>query len=111
MHCAALDATVPAGRVIGFTDIDVVTTKEGPRLVLEMTGKVYSPGGADSNSWVLSGEPTLDLENQVLPTHLTTCATLVNRVPQVLNAEPGYVSVAELPRLQYMGGPIASHLS
>ncbi len=111
MHCAALDATVPAGRVIGFTDIDVVTTKEGPRLVLEMTGKVYSPGEADSNSWVLAGEPTLDLENQVLPTHLTTCATLVNRVPQVLNAEPGYVSVAELPRLQYMGGPIASHLS
>ncbi|MFC7765670.1 hypothetical protein [Leucobacter soli] len=47
----------------------------------------------------------------MLPTHLTTCATLVNRVPQVLNAEPGYVTVAGLPRLQYMGGPISSHLA
>jgi hypothetical protein len=111
MHCAALDTTVEAGRVIGFTDIDVVTTKEGPRLVFEMTGKVYTAGEADSNAWTLTGEPTLDLENQVLPTHLTTCATLVNRVPQVLNAPAGYVSVAELPRLRYMGGSISSHLT
>lgn len=110
MHCAALDTTVPAGRVIGFTDIDVVTTVEGPKLVFEMTGKVYVEGEADSNAWNLIGEPNLDLENQVLPTHLTTCATLVNRVPQVLNAAPGYVTVAELPPLRFMPGAIAGHL-
>lgn len=111
MYCTALQAVVPKGHVIGFTDIDTVVTEEGLRLVFEMTGKVYREGEADSNSWVLTGEPALDLENQVLPTHLTTCATLVNRIPQVLNAPPGYVTVAELPPLRYMAGPIAQHLT
>ena len=109
-YCKALDTTVPAGKVLGFTDIDTVRTKEGPVLILEMTGKVYVEGEADSNAWELTGEPNLDLENKVLPTHLTTCATLVNRVPQVLNADPGYVSVAELPPLRFMPGNIADHL-
>ncbi|QNN63896.1 dihydrodipicolinate reductase [Leucobacter denitrificans] len=110
-YCKALEMTVPAGKVLGFTDIDTVRTAEGPVLVLEMTGKVYVEGQADSNAWELKGEPDLDLENQVLPTHLTTCATLVNRVPQVLNAEPGYVSVAELPPLRFQPGNIADHLT
>lgn len=102
MRCAALEMTVPAGRVIGFTDIDTVRTREGVTLVLEMTGKVYLAGENDSNAWTLTGEPSLDLTNAVLPTHLTTCATLVNRVPQVLAAEPGYVTVAELPPLRFV---------
>lgn len=111
MRCGALDLTVTQGNVIGFTDIDVVKTAEGPTLALEMTGKVYAEGEADSNAWVLRGEPNLDLQNLVLPTHLTTCGTLVNRVPQVLNAPAGYVTIAELPRLRYMAGPIADHLT
>lgn len=110
LRCNALDTVVPAGRVIGFTDIDTVHTAEGPVLVIEMTGKVYAEGEADSNQWTLTGEPNLDLSNLVLPTHFTTCATLVNRIPQVLNAAPGYVTIAELPRLQFMPGALEAHL-
>lgn len=111
IRCNALDTVVPAGRVIGFTDIDTVHTAEGPVLVLEMTGKVYVEGEADNNEWTLTGEPNLDLANLVLPTHLTTCATLVNRIPQVLSAAPGYVTIAELPRLQFMAGSLGSHVT
>ncbi len=53
-------------------------------------GKVYAPGESDSNRWSLVGEPSLELHNDDLPTHLTTCSTLVNRIPDVIAAEPGY---------------------
>ncbi|MGK0720818.1 NAD(P)H-dependent amine dehydrogenase family protein [Leucobacter sp. W1478] len=108
--CAALDLTVQAGEVLGFTDIDIVETREGPVLMHEMTGKVYVAGESDSNEWTVEGEPTLSLLNSDLPTHLTTCATLVNRIPDVLNAAPGYVTIDQLPRLRYRPLPLAAYI-
>ena len=29
IYCKALDCEIPAGKVIGFTDVDEVTTREG----------------------------------------------------------------------------------
>jgi hypothetical protein len=101
LTCKALGTTVEAGRLIGFTDVDTVHTAEGPVLVLEMTGKVYAPGESDSNRWSLVGEPSLELHNDDLPTHLTTCSTLVNRIPDVIAAEPGYRTLDLLPPLRY----------
>lgn len=101
LHCTALGVDVPAGHVIGFTDIDTIRTAEGVELQLEMCGKVYQEGESDSNTWTIHGEPTVTLRNEDLPTHLTTCATLVNRIPQVLAADPGYATLDALPPLRF----------
>lgn len=101
LHCAALDTNVLAGRVMGFTDTDIVETTNGIGLTLKMTGKVYGPGESDSNEWTVVGEPSLNLVNTELPTHLTTCATLVNRLPDVIAALPGYLTPHMLLRLTY----------
>jgi len=108
LECKALEMTVEPGQVIGFTDIDTVTTEEGVTLVLEMTGKVYAPGEADHNTWTITGEPTLTLVNDTLPTHLTTCSTLVNRIPDVIAAEPGYRTLDHLPMLRHRARSLAS---
>jgi hypothetical protein len=100
-ECRALGLTVEPGQLIGFTDVDTVRTAEGPVLVLEMTGKVYSDTDNDGNYWTVIGEPTVELRNDVLPTHLTTCSTLVNRIPDVLAAEPGYRTLDQLPPLRF----------
>ena len=54
---------------------------------------VYGPDNADYNDWTIFGEPELNLRNEKVPTSWTTCATLVNRIPDVLSAPPGYVTL------------------
>src|SRR5215212_1154497 len=101
LYCSALDGKIPAGQVIGFTDVDEVATLQGITLRLEMTGKVYAEGETDSNAWEVRGEPTVRILSDNLATHYTTCATLVNCIPQFIVAEPGYQTIDALPQLQY----------
>lgn len=101
LHCAALGVDLEPGQVIGFTDVDEVTTAQGVTLRMEMTGKVYAEGETDGNEWEVRGEPSVRLRNDDLLTHYTTVSTLVNRIPQLRAAEPGYRTIDELPQLRY----------
>ena len=60
----ALDLTVEPGRVIGFTDVDTVSTEQGITLTFEMTGRLYLEGEADINDWTFTGEPELHLQTR-----------------------------------------------
>jgi 2,4-diaminopentanoate dehydrogenase len=106
----ALGVTVQPGRVIGFTDVDAVRTHEGITLTFEMTGRLYLPGEADINEWTVSGEPELRLSNPAVPTQMTTCTQLVNRIPDVINAPPGFITMEKLPRPRYRTYPLGMYL-
>ena len=108
--CRSLEVTVDAGRVIGFTDIDTVRTHEGIELVFEMTGRLYHEGEADVNDWTVTGEPELHLANPAVPTGMTTVTQLVNRIPDVINAPPGLITIEKLPRLRYRAFPLGAYL-
>ncbi len=111
LRSKSLDIEVPAGNVIGFTDIDEVETAQGPTLTFEMAGRLYREGEADINDWTITGEPELHLSNPRVPTQITTCTQLVNRIPDVINAEPGFVTVERLPKLRYRAFPLAQYLT
>jgi len=111
MQCHTLGLTVPAGRVIGFTDIDTIRTVEGLTFTFEMTGSVYKHGQGDINDWEIHGEPNLRVVNPIVPTQMTTCTQLVNRIPDVINAAPGFVTVDRLPQLKYRAFPLGSYLN
>lgn len=106
----SLGTTIPAGQVIGFTDVDVAETEEGPTLSFEMIGRVYKEGEADINEWSVQGEPELHLENPRVPTSVTTVGQVVNRIPDVINARPGFVTIEELPKLRYRAFPLHAYL-
>lgn len=119
----ALEITVPAGHVIGFTDTDEISTAEGPRLRFQLTGRLYGEReahgaaameaggpGNDDNQWTVSGEPDLRLLNPEVPGPVTTCAQYVNRIPDVIAAEPGFVTVDRLPQLRYRAFPLGQYL-
>jgi hypothetical protein len=106
----SVGVTVARGRVIGFTDVDTVHTHEGIELTFEMTGRLYYEGEADSNDWTVHGEPELHLSNPAVPTGTTTVTQLVNRIPDVINAPPGLITVEKLPRLRYRTFPLGVYL-
>ena len=108
---STLGITVQPGRVIGFTDVDTVITNEGITLVFEMTGRLYSEGEADINDWTVTGEPELRLINPAVPTGVTTVTQLVNRIPDVINAPPGFITIEKLPALRYRAFPLGMYLN
>jgi 4-hydroxy-tetrahydrodipicolinate reductase len=106
----SLRITVDSGKVIGFTDVDTVSTNEGISLTFEMTGRLYLEGEADINDWTVTGEPELHLSNPAVPTQTTTCTQLVNRIPDVINAPPGFITMEKLPRPRYRAFPLGLYL-
>ena len=41
---------------------------------------------------------------------MTTVTQLVNRIPDVINAPPGFVTIEKLPRLRYRAFPLSQYL-
>lgn len=108
----SLGRTIARGRLLGVVDTATIATVEGPRFTFEMTGCIYGPGVEDSNEWVVRGEPAeLHLRNERVPTRLATCTQVVNRIPDVINAPPGFVTVPELPRLRYRHLPLGHYIA
>ena len=106
----SLGITVDTGRVIGFTDVDTVRSHQGITLTFEMTGRLYLEGEADINDWTVTGEPELRLLNPAVPTGVTTCTQLVNRIPDVINAPPGFITIEKLPPLRYRTFPLGIYV-
>jgi 4-hydroxy-tetrahydrodipicolinate reductase len=98
----ALGQPIRRGCLLGVTDTATITTEEGPVFEFQQTGCVYGSGESDVNEWVVRGEPAeLRLRNDRVPTRLATCTQVINRIPDVINAAPGFVTVIDLPRLRY----------
>ena len=103
----SLGATISAGRMLGVVDAATLETREGPTFSFEMAGRVYREGEADTNEWLVRGEPSeLHLRNDGVPTRLITCTSVVNRIPDVINAEPGFLSLNKLPKPKYKHFPL-----
>ena len=102
IYCKALDCEIPAGAVIGFTDVDEVTTREGIRLRLEMTGKVYAEGRDRQQCLGGPGEQPTGAHPQRPPGYaLHDLRHAPEPHPQLLAAAPGYLTIDSLPRLRY----------
>ncbi|MDH6119702.1 dihydrodipicolinate reductase [Kitasatospora sp. GAS204B] len=107
----SIGVTFPKGTVVGFSDIDVLHTFEGITFTFEMSGYVYGSGESDVNKWVVRGEPDLYLDNTPVHGRTTTCTQWVNRIPDVINAPAGFVTLDQLPPLRYRPGPFHNYVS
>jgi 4-hydroxy-tetrahydrodipicolinate reductase len=97
----SLGRTIPAGHVLGVVDSTTVECAEGPRFTFSMEGSVYREGQTDVNEWIVHGEPELHLRNDTVPTRLITCTSVVNRIPDVILAPPGLVTLERLGKPRY----------
>lgn len=109
--CRSLNRTVPTGHLHGTVDTTEVETKEGPRFRFSMEGRVYKEGETDTNEWRVRGEPELQLRNDSVPTQFITCSSVVNRIPDVIRAAPGLITLDRLGKPSYKHGSLGRYLS
>ena len=101
IYSSTLDMTIKAGDATGMSAVVTTKTKEGITIESECIGKVYAPDEFDKNVWTVEGEPTTTITVEKPATVELTCATVVNRITDVIKAEPGYITTEKLGDLQF----------
>lgn len=96
-----LGMTIKKGDCTGMSAIVTTETKEGTTIISECIGKVYAPDEYDCNDWTIEGEPTTRVVIERPATPELTCASVINRIVEVLVAEPGYTTTDQMPENIY----------
>lgn len=107
---STLNMTVKAGNATGMSAVVTSQTQEGIVIESECIGKVYAPDEYDKNIWTVEGEPTTTIVVEKPATVELTCATIVNRLPDVINAEAGYVPTEQMGDLQARIKPLNEYV-
>ena len=107
---STLNMTVKAGDATGMSAVVTTKTKEGIIIESECIGKVYSKEDYDKNEWTVEGEPNTTIVVARPATVELTCATIVNRLPDVMNAPAGYITTEKMGDLQFKIKPLNEYV-
>lgn len=98
---STLGMKIKKGDATGMSAVVTTETKEGITIESECIGKVYAPEEFDVNEWSVIGEPTTTVVVNRPQTVEMTCATIVNRLLDVVNAPAGFVTTDNMPDIRY----------
>ena len=111
IYSSTLGMTVKAGLATGMSAVVTTITEEGIEIESECIGKVYSKDDFDKNEWTIIGEPETTLVINRPSTVELTCASVVNRIPDVINSKPGYIPTEEMGELNYRVKPLNEYIN
>lgn len=97
IHSTTLGIDVKAGDATGMSAVVTAKTAEGVEIEAECIGKVYDETEFDKNVWSVIGEPDTTVSVERPDTVRLTCADIVNRIPDIINAKPGFVPTSQMP--------------
>lgn len=110
INSSTLGMTVKAGDATGMSAVVTTETEEGITLETECIGKVYADTDYDKNEWSVFGEPNTTIVVSRPSTVELTCATVVNRIPDVINAKSGFVTTEKMDELKYRTKPLNEYI-
>lgn len=101
LNSETLGMVVPKGRCAGMSAVVTTETKEGITIQSECIGKVYDSDEFDCNDWKIIGEPDTQVTINRPSTVELTCASVINRIPEVLCAPAGFFTTDMMPENYY----------
>lgn len=101
IESSTLGMTIKAGNATGMSAVVTTETEEGIILETKCVGKVYAPDEFDRNEWTVIGEPDTTITVQRPKTVELTCASVVNRLPDLIKAKPGFVPTSSMEDLKH----------
>lgn len=101
LDSSTLGMNIKAGNATGMSAVVTAETEEGIILEAECIGKVYAPDEVDKNEWTIIGEPETTIVVSQPSTVELTCADVVNRIPDIINAAPGFIPTSQMPEPTY----------
>ena len=111
LYSSTLGMTVKAGDATGMSAVVTTETEEGITIESECIGKVYAPDEFDKNEWSIIGEPDTTIVVNKPATVELTCASIVNRIPDVINSKAGYVPTCEFGELNFKVKPLNEYVN
>ena len=110
LESTTLNMTIKAKDATGMSAIVTAETEEGIIIEAECIGKVYNKEEVDTNEWTIYGEPETTITVRQPDTVELTCADVVNRIPDVINAKPGVIPTSAMPEPTYRINTLDSYL-
>ncbi len=112
VYSDTLGRTIEVGEVCEGAQVVTTETKQGVVIEAQNVATFHPDGKNDYNHWeILSEENTFTLDMPDMPGPELTLATIINRIPDVINAEPGFVSTSRMPTCRYRHAPLNQYVN
>ncbi len=102
IHSTTLGMDIKKGIATGMSAVVTTETKQGITLETECIGKVYGKDDCDKNDWTIEGEPNTNLVITRPATVELTCSAIVNRIPDLIKAEAGFIPTSKMGEMKYI---------
>lgn len=111
VECLPLKMIVKKGLVTGKTTFTEIHTAQGIVVGAEYTVKVFRDGEEGLRAWAIKGVPdlTIDYTAPGVPA-VTRNTQLVNRIPDIINMTPGFVTTENYPINYYRHFPLHHYI-
>ena len=110
IESSTLNMVIGSGMATGMSAVVTTETEEGIVLETECVGKVYAKEDTDRNEWTIEGEPNTTMVISMPATVELTCATIVNRIPDLIKSKPGFVTTENMGELIYRTKTLEKYL-
>lgn len=101
--CEPLGRTLPAGSCAGMRSVVTALTKEGITITAHVENRLLHDGEFEHTMWTVAGwpvSPTITIERD--NSSLMSAVTLLNRLPDVIDAAPGICLLTDLGPMRHL---------